>query len=438
MTSPRRRSNGAHRPAAGGRRPASLVLLRRGGQVGVAVGVVALVLLGRAHTLPELPLAEDLALPGHPTPAGWALLLAGPAALVLRKAAPLSVLGVNLGTSLGYVALGNRPPALPLGGTGRAVHRRRPLPGAGLGRRPAGRRGRLVGRRRPVGDARSRATCTTPTWSPGWPRSPPGYGLQLSRLHVTMAAQQSEQLARDRAAAVQQALDRQRSRIAGEVHDLVAHDVAVIVAQAATAQRVQARSPDVPAAVATLAAIEEAARDAMDGLRRVVGLVRSPAAGQDLAPAPGLDRLPDLVAQVERAGLPVSLQVSGPVRRLPATVELHVYRIVQEALTNTLKHAGPSAARVDLAYGTDALELTVDDDGLGPAPVRPAVGGQGLLGMRERAEVLGGQVRAGPPRAAASAWRPGSRWPRRRREHDRPHRRRPADDASRAADLPRR
>jgi signal transduction histidine kinase len=163
---------------------------------------------------------------------------------------------------------------------------------------------------------------------------------------------------------------------------------------------------DVPAAQ-TLQAIETAGRDALDGLRRLLHLLRTDG-GDDLrAPQPTLDGLPTLVEQVRGAGLPVDLVVHGEARRLPSTVETNAYRIVQEALTNALKHAGPARAAVVLDYGPDFLDVEVRDDGRGAAGSAPdwsdgsppPSGGFGLVGMRQRAALLEGSVDAGPGEA---------------------------------------
>jgi signal transduction histidine kinase len=128
-------------------------------------------------------------------------------------------------------------------------------------------------------------------------------------------------------------------------------------------------------------------------MRRLVGMLRSDA-DDPLAPQPGLDDLPTLVTQVREAGLPVDLHVEGERRELPVGIELSAYRIVQEALTNALKHAGNARASVHVRYGPDSLELEIVDDGAG-GPSRAASGGHGLVGMRERVALYGGRLDAG-------------------------------------------
>jgi signal transduction histidine kinase len=142
-----------------------------------------------------------------------------------------------------------------------------------------------------------------------------------------------------------------------------------------------------------LETIEHIGRGALTEMRRLVGMLRSDAV-DPLEPQPGLDDLPTLVAQVGDAGLPVELHIDGERRRLPVGIELSAYRIVQEALTNALKHAGDATASVNVRYGRDSLELEISDDG--GAARQPAItGGHGLVGMRERVALYGGSLQAG-------------------------------------------
>jgi signal transduction histidine kinase len=174
------------------------------------------------------------------------------------------------------------------------------------------------------------------------------------------------------------------------MHDIVAHHLSVIVLQAAGA-----RASGRPAG-ATLEKIENSARQALADTRRLLGVLHNPDEQTGLAPQPGIGDLDALAASVQAAGLPVSLVIDGDLSALPATVDVSVYRIVQEALTNVLKHAGPARADVTIDCGRDAVTIEVTDDGtagLGhPAPA----GGHGLAGMRERAAVFGGELAAGP------------------------------------------
>ena len=196
---------------------------------------------------------------------------------------------------------------------------------------------------------------------------------------------------RERDLAAREAVVEERARIARELHDAIAHDVSMMVVQAGAERRVLDGSADSTRDV--LATIEQIGRGALTEMRRLVGMLRRDE-GEPLAPQPGLDDLPRLVAQVREAGLPVDLQVEGERRELPVGVELSAYRIVQEALTNALKHAGDARAAVRVRYGADSLELEIVDDGGGvPAPV--SGGGHGLVGMRERVALYGGRLDAG-------------------------------------------
>jgi signal transduction histidine kinase len=194
----------------------------------------------------------------------------------------------------------------------------------------------------------------------------------------------------DREGLAREAVADERARIAREMHDAVAHSVSVMVLQAGAAEQVLAASPE--RARESLVAIQDTGREAIVELRRMLGLLRDPVAGAALAPQPGVGRLDALLEQVRAAGLPVELTVEGEPRRLPPGIDRSAYRIVQEGLTNTLKHAGPARASVRIRYDDRTLELEVLDDGRGPGSATG--GGFGLLGMRERAALYGGVLDA--------------------------------------------
>jgi signal transduction histidine kinase len=196
---------------------------------------------------------------------------------------------------------------------------------------------------------------------------------------------------RERDVAAREAVVEERARIARELHDAIAHNVSMMVVQAGAERRVLDETSGSTREV--LETIERTGRGALTEMRRLVGMLRSNTA-DELAPQPGLGDLPTLVAQVREAGLPVELRVEGEPRELPVGIELSAYRIVQEALTNALKHAGEARASVQVRYGADSLELEITDDGLGgQTPV--ASGGHGLAGMRERVALYGGRLDAG-------------------------------------------
>jgi signal transduction histidine kinase len=177
------------------------------------------------------------------------------------------------------------------------------------------------------------------------------------------------------------------------LHDVISHNVSVMVVQAAAGADVFDAEPS--RARSALTSIEATGREALSELRRLLGVIRTDE-GEDaaLTPQPGLERLAQLLDQVRAAGLPVELAVEGPRAPLPPGLDLAAYRLVQEALTNTLKHANASQANVTLRYGAAELAIDVIDDGRG-ATANGTVG-RGLAGMRERAALYDGTIRAGP------------------------------------------
>ncbi|MEV1288927.1 sensor histidine kinase [Micromonospora sp. NPDC049679] len=192
----------------------------------------------------------------------------------------------------------------------------------------------------------------------------------------------------------EQAVADERRRIARELHDVVAHHVSVMGVLATGARRVLSREPHV--ADDTLRTIEETSRTTLREMRRLLDVLRTDAEpAADLAPQPGLAGIELLVEQVREAGLPVTLRVDGAPAPLDPGVALTIYRIVQEALTNTLKHAGAATAQVRLSFGVYWLILEIFDTGRGPMPESTRVG-HGLVGMRERVALYGGTLRTGP------------------------------------------
>jgi len=183
----------------------------------------------------------------------------------------------------------------------------------------------------------------------------------------------------------------ERARIARELHDVIAHSVSVMTVQAGAAEEMLKRDPAL--AVEPVRAVQETGRQALVEMKRLVGMLREEDDEIGLAPQPGLADLDRLVAQVREAGLPVEVRIEGEPRPLPLGVDLSAYRVVQEALTNALKHAGRATATVTLRYGAADVTIEVADDGPG-APKKGA--GHGLIGMRERIGVFGGTFAAGP------------------------------------------
>ena len=214
-------------------------------------------------------------------------------------------------------------------------------------------------------------------------------------LRAETLAERAALLERERELRTQEAVAEERARIARELHDLVAHNVSVMVVQAGAERHALPAGAD--STREALSSIESAGRQALAEARRLLGMLRREGdAHEGLEPQPGLDQLDFLVDQVERAGLPVKLEVEGERRPLPAGLDLCAYRVVQESLTNALKHAGPAQAHVRLRYLPSELDVDVTDDGGGAAHANGDGAGHGLIGMRERVALYGGRLEAGP------------------------------------------
>ena len=207
---------------------------------------------------------------------------------------------------------------------------------------------------------------------------------EVAESHATQAEQE-----RDAAARV--AVAEERARIARELHDIVAHAVSVMVLQVGAVRH------QLPEAMAedrnALRSVEQAGRGALAEMRRLLSVMRRDGDGVELAPQPGLDGLDSLVQEIGRAGLPVELHLDGERFPLPPGIDLSAYRIVQEGLTNALKHARASHAEVTVRYGPDEVEIEVHDDGTGATPSDGY--GHGLIGIRERVRLYGGEMTAG-------------------------------------------
>lgn len=220
-----------------------------------------------------------------------------------------------------------------------------------------------------------------------------GVTIRTRRAYVAALEARAELLEREREDNARLAVALERGRIAREMHDVVAHNVSVVVVQAAAAERLVETDPE--RARQAMRDVAATGRQALTEMRRLLGVLRDGDASDDLGPQPGVTELRALASTIEDAGMQVELSVQGEERPLPASAALSVYRIVQEALTNSLRHAGPARARVILRYLPDALEVQVSDNGVGVVP--PAEhGGHGLIGMRERVALFGGELTAGP------------------------------------------
>ncbi|MFY1692194.1 sensor histidine kinase [Plantactinospora sp. WMMB782] len=372
----------------------------------VATGVAVLVLLG-ARTAPPGRVALDLG--------GCLLLLAAAAALAFRHRSPRLVLGVTTACLLGYQLQGYPgvipavPVLLALYAAVRAGHRRAALVAVGI---------ILAGGF--VGEATLGSVLVRGDAAPGFAAEAPPDVFQRWFLLVgwMVAAGTLAEVARHRQAYLSEVerraadaersrdetarrrADEERLRIARELHDSLTHSISIIKVQAGVAVHL-ARKRDEPVPDALLA-IQQASGEAIRELRTTLEVLRS----DEDNPGTGLDRLEQLVGGARRAGLPVTVRVTGEPRALPAPVDRAAYRIIQEALTNVARHAGPAAAVIELDYRADALTVRVDDDGRGsddgggngdgPGAGVSVVPGVGLVGMRERVTALGGSLHAGP------------------------------------------
>ena len=231
-----------------------------------------------------------------------------------------------------------------------------------------------------------------------------GHGLRLRRGEVESLEDRASRLEHERGEWVRDAVGQERRVIARELHDVVAHNVSVIVAQSGAARRIFDDAPE--EARATLGAIEQTGRAALVEMRRLTGFLRTESDGSAMrTPQPGLEDLGTLVSQVGDAGLPVDLRIEGTPRALPAGLDLSAFRIVQEALTNVLKHAGPARATVLVRFTDASLELSVIDDGTGSGERRTSSPKPryGQLGMQERVALFGGHLDIGPGREGGYA-----------------------------------
>jgi signal transduction histidine kinase len=328
---------------------------------------------------------------------GYLLLSVGPLALVFRRRWPLPVLAVTLAASTLYSAR-----HYPEGGTGLAIfvalytvavveERRRLVVAAAAAVALMAASSELVFYRATMfdGEPLYGAVLLLSAW---WL----GEAVRNRRAYVAELRDRAEQAERTREEEARRRVDEERLRIARELHDVVSHSIGVISVQAGVAAHLLRRRPD--KAAQSLEAIRHASDEALGELHTMLGVLRQPDDGRPpLAPAPGLAQLDALVAQAEAAGLKVEVAVEGEPRALPHAVDLACYRIVQESLTNVVRHAGASRATVTVDHHDGEVVIEVRDDGLGaPAAVPAAGAGQGINGMRERARALGGTLEAGP------------------------------------------
>jgi signal transduction histidine kinase len=389
-------------PLARGRALAVDVLLA------LAIGLVqvlALVVSERVGRSPAWRAPDALA---------WLLLVVGPVALLVRRRWPLGVLAVTLVCGLAYAArtYPEGPSQLAvfpaLFTVALAVPRRQAwLAAAVTAVEAAGVELFLYGDTMFEGEPLYAAiTVLAAMW---W-----GESVRARRAYVAELRDRAERAERTREEEARRRVDEERLRIARELHDVVSHTIGVISVQAGVAAHLLPRKPD--KAAESLAAIRQASDEALGELHAMLGVLRErdgDPGGAPLSPAPGLAELDALVAQAAGAGVEVRVSLEGEPRRLPPAVDLAAYRVVQESLTNVVRHAGASRADITVTHHDGRVEVEVVDNGNGSespsatsGPFRPAdspVGdrqvrrsGQGIAGMRERARALGGTLEAGP------------------------------------------
>jgi signal transduction histidine kinase len=265
------------------------------------------------------------------------------------------------------------------------------------------------------------ATIIATVFHAGWPPLPDasapyvivlsmwlvGNAIRSRQLRADALADKATRLEREREQATREAVAAEHARIARELHDVVAHSVSVMVVQAGAARHILNKSPH--QADEALRAVESSGREAMAELRHLLGLLNHEDDQITLTPQPGLDQLDSLVRRVGEAGLPITLHVEGRPCPLPPGLDLAAYRIVQEALTNALKHADLARTDVILEYREGELKIEILDDGPGRSAGADAGAGHGLVGMRERVALYGGTLEAGPRLErgyAVRAWLP--------------------------------
>ncbi|QKW20128.1 sensor histidine kinase [Kitasatospora sp. NA04385] len=358
-----------------------------------------------------LAAVESTGMPDDPMPswkhyAGIAVAFLLPALMVVRRRRPDATTAAAVALGLGQVVAGVEPNAssiayLVFGYTGAAFGRAwtsRLALAASLAAGPL-----TLWRLTPAserGDSTAKvlflaALMTTPfvlCWA--WGRL-----TRVRRAYLVELEDRAARLERERDAQAQVAVAAERARIARELHDVVAHNVSVMIVQADGAAYVLDSSPQ--QTKEALGTIASTGRQALAEMRRLLGVLRTSDTAGEYVPQPGVEELPDLLEQVRTAGLPVDFATTGEARELPRGLELTVYRIVQEALTNVRKHGGPDArAKVAFDFRDGELEVLVEDDGRGSTREQLSGGtdglGHGLIGMRERVGMVGGSLDVGP------------------------------------------
>ena len=360
------------------------------GLLGLAVVAVQLLLLGlEVNQGPGSPFA-------NPNGLALALILLQGLPLAWRRRRPLVTFGVVLAANTAYYAIGFPPSqfdfGLPLALFSVAAERDRRTSLAALAVVQGLLAAQWLARLGPYWANASWVLALyllfffSAMWA--W-----GRYVRIRRAYAQALVDRAERAEQDRQQEAGRAVAAERARIARELHDVIAHHMSVMVIQAGAARRLLESAPD--QARGALAAVEEAGRRGLEAVPGLLRALREEGRPDGLAPQPTLAELGALVAQVSAAGLPVELRIEGTPRPLPAAVDLSAYRVAQEALTNSLKHAGPARAELTIRYGPDSLEVTTVDSGRGRSAARASGAGHGLIGMRERVKLFGGDLRTG-------------------------------------------
>jgi signal transduction histidine kinase len=330
------------------------------------------------------------------------------ATLTLRRVVPIVVLAATLAAALAVVVIGDDPGGIlvlfALYTTGAVCERRVSLAAlaptvvviAGMSFATADAAGRETSA---VGGAATAAVLALGVWGLG------AYA-QTRRRYARELEDRARRVKREREQRTQIAVHEQRASIARELHDIIAHSVSVMLVGVRGARDVLRTSPDV--AFDTLGRVEATGEQSLVEVRRILALLRQPEQAAESGPLPSLADLDEMISGYREAGLPATLDIVGDPRSLPSGVELSVYRIVQEALTNALKHSQPTRAVVTLCFRSEQLEIEVVDDGPSPAESETPEG-HGIVGMRERVALLGGQLEVG--RRAGGGFRVAARLP---------------------------
>jgi signal transduction histidine kinase len=372
------------------------------GRRGLVVDVLLAVVIGLVQVL-ALVVSERVGRSPAwraPDALAWLLLVVGPVALVVRRRWPLGVLAVTVACGLAYAAR-----TYPEGPSQLAVfpalftvaltvpRRQAWLAAAVTAVEAAGAELFLYGDTMFDGEPLYAAvTVLAAMW---W-----GEAVRARRSYVAELRDRAERAERTREEEARRRVDEERLRIARELHDVVSHTIGVISVQAGVAAHLLHRRPD--KAADSLAAIRQASDEALGELHAMLGVLRErdgDPGGAPLSPAPGLAELDALVAQAAGAEVEVRVSLEGEPRRLPPAVDLAAYRVVQESLTNVVRHAGASRADITVSHHDGRVEIQVVDDGHGadhPSGNGSGGSGQGIPGMRERARALGGSLEAGP------------------------------------------